>query len=160
VRLRRAATVVAIGAVAGAGAALEACSSDSGSVNEPDAGQVTTGGDAYGAPNLYDVVPDVAKDVGTDHPMPVIGADAAYGAPPMFDGAPPDVMNDVTPEDVVTDHTIITGGDAYGAPPMFDGSPPDVTNDVTSDTETPDVLTGGDAYGAPPTSDGGENGDP
>jgi len=78
-RLRRAATVAAIGTAAGAGVGLEACGSD-------QAPPVTTFADAYGAVPFVEA-PDAAADgeagLGTpdaaaDAP-PVIMADAAYG---------------------------------------------------------------------------------
>jgi hypothetical protein len=128
-RLRRAATVAAIGAAAGTVAVLEACSGDVTTANgttqsdsgadappiivgaayglanvpleaSPEATVVITAADAYGAAN-------VVADATSEADAPIVGADAAYGAPHIVDAADEEAA-------------VFTGGDAYGAPPTHD----------------------------------------
>jgi hypothetical protein len=108
-RLRRAATVVAIGAAAGAGGTLEACFSNSGD----GGGEPVMGSPMYGLAYLPDSGPDVVT--GGDGAAPMHDATADTEAPDASDTGAADVL---------------TGGDAYGAP---DTGAPDAPSDAIED---------------------------
>lgn len=146
-RLRRAATLVAIGTVAGTGIGLDACGGNvrGGTVASTEPGASNNGASSSGpllGGVMYGVIgfsPDTAPDA-----PPVFMADAAYGVlqfVPELDAAAdagpgaPDAAGD---GDAGPEVDVFTAADAYGVPPFpVDGSSEDASGDEKGDQIDP-----------------------